>query len=39
MRDLLVARAERDMTPEDAAARLRALSEEHYGERDAIPSE
>jgi len=30
---------QRDMTPEDAAARLRAASEEHYGEREAIPSE
>jgi UDPglucose--hexose-1-phosphate uridylyltransferase len=30
---------QRDMTPEDAAARLRAASEEHYREREAIPSE
>ena len=28
---------QRDMTPEDAAARLRAASEEHYREREAIP--
>ena len=35
----LLGTAQRDMTPEDAAARLRALSEEHYRERDAISSE
>ena len=29
----LLGTAQRDMTPEDAAARLRALSEEHYRER------
>jgi UDPglucose--hexose-1-phosphate uridylyltransferase len=29
---------QRDMTPEDAAARLRAASEEHYRERETIPS-
>jgi UDPglucose--hexose-1-phosphate uridylyltransferase len=32
----LLGTAQRDMTPEDAAARLRALSEEHYRERQAI---
>jgi UDPglucose--hexose-1-phosphate uridylyltransferase len=35
----LLGTAQRDMTPEDAAARLRALGEEHYRERDAIASE
>ena len=30
---------QRDMTPEDAAARLRTASEDHYREREAIPSE
>jgi UDPglucose--hexose-1-phosphate uridylyltransferase len=30
---------QRDMTAEDAAARLRAASEEHYRDREAIPSE
>ena len=30
---------QRDMTPEDAAARLRAAGEEHYRERDALPSQ
>jgi UDPglucose--hexose-1-phosphate uridylyltransferase len=29
---------QRDMTPEDAAARLRAASEDHYRERDSITS-
>jgi UDPglucose--hexose-1-phosphate uridylyltransferase len=29
---------QRDMTPEDAAARLRAVSEAHYRERESIPS-
>ena len=31
----LLGTAQRDLTPEDAAARLKALSEEHYRERDA----
>jgi UDPglucose--hexose-1-phosphate uridylyltransferase len=35
----LLGTAQRDMTPEDAAARLRALSEEHYRDREAISSE
>jgi UDPglucose--hexose-1-phosphate uridylyltransferase len=35
----LLGTAQRDMTPEDAAARLKALSEEHYRERDAIASQ
>jgi UDPglucose--hexose-1-phosphate uridylyltransferase len=30
---------QRDMTPEDAAARLRAASEDHYRERETIASE
>jgi UDPglucose--hexose-1-phosphate uridylyltransferase len=30
---------QRDMSPEDAAARLRAASEDHYREREATPSE
>ena len=30
---------QRDMTPEDAAARLRAASEDHYRERETKPSE
>jgi UDPglucose--hexose-1-phosphate uridylyltransferase len=30
---------QRDMTPEDAAARLRAASEDHYRDREAITSE
>ena len=35
----LLGTAQRDLTPEDAAARLRALSEEHYRDRDAMASE
>jgi UDPglucose--hexose-1-phosphate uridylyltransferase len=35
----LLGTAQRDMTPEDAAARLRALSEEHYRDRATIASE
>ncbi len=30
---------QRDVTPEDAADRIRAMSEEHYRERRAVPSE
>ena len=33
----LLGTAQRDLTPEDAAARLRALGEDHYAERDASP--
>jgi UDPglucose--hexose-1-phosphate uridylyltransferase len=35
----LLGTAQRDMTPEDAAARLRELSEEHYRERHAVSPE
>jgi UDPglucose--hexose-1-phosphate uridylyltransferase len=35
----LLGTAQRDLTPEDAAARLRALSEEHYRDRAILSSE
>jgi UDPglucose--hexose-1-phosphate uridylyltransferase len=35
----LLGTAQRDLTPEDAATRLRALSEEHYREREIISSD
>ena len=34
----LLGTPQRDMTPEDAAARLRGVGEAHYREREAIPS-
>jgi len=35
----LLGTAQRDLTPEDAAARLKALSDEHYRDREAISPE